>query len=52
VLGRTAGLILVSSDGGFDPTASADYLLPAQAAVCLGAAVALATVVRLRARTE
>jgi ribose transport system permease protein len=39
LLAGLAGLILVSSDGGFDPTASADYLLPALAAVFLGTAV-------------
>jgi ribose transport system permease protein len=34
-----AGLILVATDGGFDPTASVDYLLPALAATFLGTAV-------------
>lgn len=34
-----AGLVLVATDGGFDPTASVDYLLPALAATFLGTAV-------------
>jgi ribose transport system permease protein len=34
-----AGILLVASVGGFDPTASATYLLPALAAVFLGTAV-------------
>lgn len=36
-----AGLLLVASVGGVDPTASATYLLPALAAVFLGTAVVL-----------
>jgi ribose transport system permease protein len=34
-----AGILLVASVGGFDPTASATYLLPALAAVFLGTAI-------------
>jgi len=34
-----AGVLLVSSVGGFDPTASSTYLLPALAAVFLGTAI-------------
>jgi ribose transport system permease protein len=34
-----AGVILVASVGGYDPTASASYLLPALAAVFLGTAI-------------
>lgn len=34
-----AGILLVMSVGGFDPTASATYLLPALAAVFLGTAI-------------
>ncbi|PRZ44002.1 monosaccharide ABC transporter membrane protein (CUT2 family) [Antricoccus suffuscus] len=34
-----AGILLVASVGGFDPTASANYLLPALAAVFLGTAI-------------
>ncbi len=36
-----AGILLVASVGGFDPTASATYLLPALAAVFLGTAIVL-----------
>lgn len=36
-----AGILLVASVGGFDPTASSSYLLPALAAVFLGTAVVL-----------
>lgn len=36
-----AGILLVMSVGGFDPTASATYLLPALAAVFLGTAIVL-----------
>ncbi len=36
-----AGIVLVMSVGGFDPTASATYLLPALAAVFLGTAIVL-----------
>jgi ribose transport system permease protein len=36
-----AGVLLVASVGGFDPTASASYLLPALAAVFLGTAIVL-----------
>ncbi|GAB2456576.1 ABC transporter permease [Jatrophihabitans fulvus] len=36
-----AGVLLVMSVGGFDPTASATYLLPALAAVFLGTAMVL-----------
>lgn len=39
VLAGMAGIILVSTVGGFDPTGSASYLLPALAAVFLGTAV-------------
>jgi ribose transport system permease protein len=39
LLAGLAGLILVSSDGGFDPSSSATFLLPALAAVFLGTAV-------------
>lgn len=35
------GILLVSSAGGFDPTASSTYLLPALAAVFLGTAMVL-----------
>lgn len=36
-----AGILLVMTVGGFDPTASATYLLPALAAVFLGTAIVL-----------
>jgi ribose transport system permease protein len=36
-----AGILLVMSVGGFDPTASGSYLLPALAAVFLGTAIVL-----------
>ena len=36
-----AGILLVMSVGGFDPTASSTYLLPALAAVFLGTAIVL-----------
>ncbi len=36
-----AGILLVATVGGFDPTASASYLLPALAAVFLGTAIVL-----------
>lgn len=36
-----AGILLVASVGGFDPTASASYLLPALAAVFLGTAIVM-----------
>lgn len=36
-----AGVLLVATVGGFDPTASATYLLPALAAVFLGTAIVL-----------
>lgn len=36
-----AGILLVASVGGFDPTASASYLLPALAAVFLGTAMVM-----------
>ncbi len=36
-----AGILLVMSVGGFDPTASSSYLLPALAAVFLGTAIVL-----------
>ena len=36
-----AGVLLVASVGGFDPTASANYLLPALAAVFLGTAIVM-----------
>ncbi len=36
-----AGILLVASVGGFDPTASSSYLLPALAAVFLGTAIVL-----------
>lgn len=36
-----AGILLVATVGGFDPTASATYLLPALAAVFLGTAIVL-----------
>jgi ribose transport system permease protein len=39
LLAGLAGVILVSSDGGFDPSSSASFLLPALAAVFLGTAV-------------
>jgi ribose transport system permease protein len=36
-----AGILLVATVGGFDPTASATYLLPALAAVFLGTAIVM-----------
>lgn len=39
VIAGFAGVILVASAGGFDPTASTTYLLPALAAVFLGTAM-------------
>ena len=36
-----AGILLVASVGGFDPTASSSYLLPALAAVFLGTAIVM-----------
>lgn len=36
-----AGILLVATVGGFDPTASASYLLPALAAVFLGTAIVM-----------
>ncbi len=39
VLAGFAGIILISSVGGYDPTASSTYLLPSLAAVFLGTAV-------------
>ncbi|MCW2786070.1 MAG: inner-rane translocator [Marmoricola sp.] len=36
-----AGLLLVATVGGFDPTASSSYLLPALAAVFLGTAIVM-----------
>jgi ribose transport system permease protein len=39
VIAGFAGVILVASAGGFDPTASSTYLLPALAAVFLGTAM-------------
>ncbi len=39
LISSLAGVLLVASTGGFDPTASFSYLLPALAAVFLGTAV-------------
>ncbi|HEU5005724.1 MAG TPA: ABC transporter permease [Jatrophihabitantaceae bacterium] len=41
VIAGFAGVILVASAGGFDPTASSTYLLPALAAVFLGTAMVI-----------
>lgn len=41
VIAGFAGILLVATAGGFDPTASSTYLLPALAAVFLGTAMVL-----------
>lgn len=39
IVAALAGIMLIATVGGFDPTASPSYLLPALAAVFLGTAV-------------
>ena len=41
IVAALAGIMIIATVGGFDPTASPDYLLPALAAVFLGTAVVM-----------